>query len=77
MFLYINPNNDSDGTIQISSIADFKGLDNTCVVVYGLEKISADPVDPMLYVSLSRARDRLIVISKSNLLAGRLMGAKS
>lgn len=74
---YINPNNDSDGTIQISSIADFKGLDNTCVVVYGLEKISADPVDPMLYVSLSRARDRLIVISKSNLLAGRLMGAKS
>ena len=74
---YINPNNDSDGTIQISSIADFKGLDNTCIVVYGLEKISADPVDPMLYVSLSRARDRLIVISKSNLLAGRLMGAKS
>jgi superfamily I DNA/RNA helicase len=74
---YINPDNDSDGTIQISSIADFKGLDNTCVVVYGLEKISADPVDPMLYVSLSRARDRLIVISKSNLLAGRLMGAKS
>jgi len=74
---YVNPNNDSDGTIQISSIADFKGLDNTCVVVYGLEKISADPVDPMLYVSLSRARDRLIVISKSNLLAGRLMGAKS
>lgn len=74
---YINPNNDSDGTIQISSITDFKGLDNTCIVVYGLEKISADPVDPMLYVSLSRARDRLIVISKSNLLAGRLMGAKS
>jgi hypothetical protein len=74
---YINPINDSDGTIQISSIADFKGLDNTCVVVYGLEKISADPVDPMLYVSLSRARDRLIVISKSNLLAGRLIGVMS
>lgn len=74
---YISPNNDSEGTIQISSIADFKGLDNTCIVVYGLEKISSDPVDPMLYVSLSRARDRLIVISKSSLLAGRLIGAKS
>jgi hypothetical protein len=74
---YLDLNDDAEGTIQISSIADFKGLDNTCVVVYGLEKISADPIDPMLYVSLSRARDRLIVISKSKLLAGRLMGAKS
>jgi superfamily I DNA/RNA helicase len=75
-YTYINSTNDSEGNIQISSIADFKGLDNTCIVVYGLEKISSDPIDPMLYVSLSRARDRLIVISKSNLLAGRLIGAK-
>jgi hypothetical protein len=72
---YISPNEDSQETIQISSIADFKGLDNTCIVVYGLEKISEDPIDPMLYVSLSRARDRLIVISRSKLLAGRLIGA--
>ena len=74
---YISPNNDFEGTIQISSIEDFKGLDNTCIVVYGLEKISSDPIDPMLYVSLSRARDRLIVISKSKLLAGRLIGANA
>lgn len=74
---YIGPNEDSEETIQISSIADFKGLDNTCIVVYGLEKISSDPIDPLLYVSLSRARDRLIVISKSKLLAGRLIGAKA
>jgi hypothetical protein len=74
---YRSPINDSEGTIQISSIADFKGLDNTCIVVYGLEKISPDPIDPMLYVSLSRARDRLIVISKSKLLAGRLIGART
>jgi hypothetical protein len=74
---YISPSNDHEGTIQISSIEDFKGLDNTCIVVYGLEKISPDPIDPMLYVSLSRARDRLIVISKSKLLAGRLIGANT
>lgn len=73
---YISPESDSDGTMQIASIGDFKGLDNTCIVVYGLEKISKDPIDPMLYVSLSRARDRLIVISKSNLLENRLIGAK-
>lgn len=74
---YISPNNDFEGTIQISTIADFKGLDNTCVIVYGLERISSNPIDPLLYVSLSRARDRLVVISKSNLLAGRLIGAIS
>lgn len=76
-FHYISPNNDSEGTIQISTIEDFKGLDNTCVIVYGLEKISSNPIDPLLYVSLSRARDRLVVISKSKLLAGRLIGATS
>lgn len=76
-YQYISPNTDSEETIQISSIADFKGLDNTCIVVYGLEKISPDPIDPLLYVSLSRARDRLIVISKSKLLAGRLIGEKT
>ncbi len=76
-FHYISPDNDYEGTIQISTIEDFKGLDNTCVVVYGLEKISSNPIDPLLYVSLSRARDRLAVISKSHLLAGRLIGATS
>jgi hypothetical protein len=76
-FHYISPNNDFEGTIQISTIEDFKGLDNTCIIVYGLEKISSNPIDPLLYVSLSRARDRLVVISKSNLLAGRLIGATS
>lgn len=74
---YINPNNELEETIQISTIEDFKGLDNTCVIVFGLEKISSNPIDPLLYVSLSRARDRLVVISKSNLLAKRLIGAKS
>lgn len=74
---YISPSDDSPETIQISSIADFKGLDNTCIVVYGLERISPDPIDPLLYVSLSRARDRLIVISKSKLFAERLIGANT
>ena len=59
-----DPSLESQGHTSWSTIRDFKGFDASCTIVFGLESEVANEIDPFIYVSLSRARDRLIVISK-------------
>jgi len=59
-----DPSLESQGHTSWATIKDFKGFDASCTIVFGLESEIANEIDPFVYVSLSRARDRLIVISK-------------
>ncbi len=55
-----------------STISDFKGFDACCTIVYGLESENSNEIDPFVYVSLTRARDRLVVISKPRFFSKRV-----
>jgi DNA replication protein DnaC len=57
-----------------STIPNFKGFDACCTIVFGLESEIANEIDPLIYVSLSRARDRLVVISKPKFFSKRVKG---
>ena len=59
-----DPSLESQGHTSWATIKDFKGFDASCTIVFGLESEISNEIDPFIYVSLSRARDRLIVISK-------------
>jgi hypothetical protein len=61
---HFDPSLESQGHTSWATIKDFKGFDASCTIVFGLESEIANEIDPFVYVSLSRARDRLIVISK-------------
>ena len=61
---HFDPSLESQGFTSWATIKDFKGFDASCTIVFGLESEIANEIDPFIYVSLSRARDRLIVISK-------------
>ena len=61
---HFDPSLESQGRTSWATIKDFKGFDASCTIVFGLESEIANEIDPFIYVSLSRARDRLIVISK-------------
>jgi DNA replication protein DnaC len=61
---HFDPSLESQGHTSWSTIKDFKGFDASCTIVFGLESEIANEIDPFIYVSLSRARDRLIVISR-------------
>ena len=61
---HFDPSLESQGHTSWSTIKDFKGFDASCTIVFGLESEISNEIDPFIYVSLSRARDRLIVISK-------------
>jgi len=59
-----DPSLESQGHTSWATIKDFKGFDASCTIVFGLESEISNEIDPFIYVSLSRARDRLIVVSK-------------
>jgi hypothetical protein len=59
-----DPSLESQSHTSWATIKDFKGFDASCTIVFGLESEITNEIDPFIYVSLSRARDRLIVISK-------------
>ena len=61
---HFDPSLESQGHTSWATIKDFKGFDASCTIVFGLESEISNEIDPFIYVSLSRARDRLIVISK-------------
>jgi DNA replication protein DnaC len=61
---HFDPSLESQGHTSWATIKDFKGFDASCTIVFGLECEISNEIDPFIYVSLSRARDRLIVISK-------------
>jgi DNA replication protein DnaC len=61
---HFDPSLESQGHTYWATIKDFKGFDASCTIVFGLESEISNEIDPFIYVSLSRARDRLIVISK-------------
>jgi hypothetical protein len=61
---HFDPSLESQGHTSWATIKDFKGFDASCTIVFGLKSEISNEIDPFIYVSLSRARDRLIVISK-------------
>jgi DNA replication protein DnaC len=75
---HFDPSLESQGHTSWATIKDFKGFDASCTIVFGLESEISNEIDPFIYVSLSRARDRLIVISKPLFFSKRVIlgGAK-
>ncbi len=69
---HFDPSLESQGRTSWATITEFKGFDASCTIVFGLESEIANEIDPFIYVSLSRARDRLIVISKPLFFAKRV-----
>ena len=55
-----------------SDVLSFKGLDHSAVIIYGLETQRDSLLDPFIYVALTRARDRLILIVEREFLAKRV-----
>ena len=75
---HFDPSLESQGHTSWATIRDFKGFDASCTIVFGLESEIANEIDPFVYVSLSRARDRLIVISKPLFFSKRVkLGGKN
>jgi hypothetical protein len=75
---HFDPSLESQGHTSWATIKDFKGFDASCTIVFGLESEIANEIDPFVYVSLSRARDRLVVISKPLFFSKRVkLGVKN
>lgn len=55
------------GKIAFSSISKFKGLESPCVVLLDLEQLSSwNNKDDLLYVALTRATDRLVILANNS-----------
>lgn len=53
--------------LQIFTIHSFKGLENTMVILYDFDEISSIESRQLLYVGISRARQKLYIVFKDNL----------
>lgn len=58
-----------DQKVLLSTIHSYKGLENDVVIVCGLEKLSKDKRDELVYVACSRAKHLLIVVGDEQELA--------
>lgn len=57
------------GTIAFSSISKFKGLESPCVVLLDLDQLSSwKNSNDLLYVALTRATDRLVILANKSAL---------
>lgn len=64
------------GQVQYSTIHAFKGLESPAVVITDLDQTTTnDSFDALLYVGLTRATDRLIVLIETNTLRKAIGGA--
>lgn len=55
------------GKIAFSNISKFKGLESPCVVLLDLEQLSSSKnKDDLLYVALTRATDRLVILANKS-----------
>lgn len=50
------------GTITFSTIHGFKGLENSCIILTDIDRISDDEFKSLLYVGMSRAKVGLIML---------------
>ena len=55
-------NADDEGSIQISSIQSFKGLENKVVVLAGIDELDGHWIETLNYVGMTRARNMLCVM---------------
>jgi superfamily I DNA and RNA helicase len=53
--------------LQISTIQAYKGLENTIVILFDFDEISSDESQRLLYVGISRARQKLYIILKKSI----------
>lgn len=59
--------NRKSGKISFNSISKFKGLESPCVVLLDLEQMSSwKNRDDLLYVALTRATDRLVILANNS-----------
>ena len=59
--------NRKPGKISFNSISKFKGLESPCVVLLDLEQLSSwKNRDDLLYVALTRATDRLVILANNS-----------
>jgi len=49
-------------SVTFSTIQGFKGLENSCIILTDIDRISGDEFKSLLYVGMSRAKVRLIVL---------------
>jgi len=57
-----NPRFPVIGTVTFSTIHGFKGLENSCIILTDIDRISDDEFKSLLYVGMSRAKARLIIL---------------
>lgn len=53
--------------LEISSIQGFKGLENTIIILYDFEELESDEAQRLLYVGISRARQKLFLVLNNTL----------
>ena len=57
----------NSGKITFTSISKFKGMESPCVILLDLEQLSKwSTKDDLLYVALTRATDRLVILANSS-----------
>ena len=54
-------------TVLVDTVKRFKGLESGIVILWGLEQVSCERDKELLYVSLSRARSRLFVVTSQEI----------
>lgn len=64
-----------DGGVRVETVHRFKGLEATVVYLWGVDSFSPEADIETLYVTLSRAKSRLILVGDEKRCAGILKGA--
>jgi len=53
--------------LQISTIQAYKGLENTIIILFDFDEISSEESQRLLYVGISRARQKLYIVFKKSI----------
>jgi hypothetical protein len=65
----LTPAGERGKKIGYSTIQSFKGMDSPAVIITDIEEVDGPSAEALLYVSLSRASDRLYVFARSDSMA--------